>query len=230
MRNKSLVYKPCNPYTLCGINVRFRTVSPTQGQVAHALLTRPPLGIAASFDLNVLCTPPAFILSQDQTLEHFVSSLTLRLDKIFIRALWLSLPFRVFAPRLHDAELSLYRNFRDFRTRFFACTSISCCSIVNDQFLSLHSLSRAQLYYYTTSRDACQGGFESFFDFFSSPSARGGSVLYYITCNLFCQEVFSNFFKVFFIPLRLPPFGNPHMLFVESLPIISHIRLLVKFK
>ena len=49
-------------------------VSPTQGQVAHALLTRPPLGIAAPFDLNVLCTPPAFILSQDQTLVSFLSS------------------------------------------------------------------------------------------------------------------------------------------------------------
>ena len=60
---------------LCGINVRFQTVSPTQGQVAHALLTRPPLGIAAPFDLNVLCTPPAFILSQDQTLEQIVFKL-----------------------------------------------------------------------------------------------------------------------------------------------------------
>ena len=43
-------------------------------QVAHALLTRPPLGLAslgfrlAPFDLHVLGTPPAFILSQDQTL------------------------------------------------------------------------------------------------------------------------------------------------------------------
>ena len=51
------------------ISVRFQTLSPTQGQVAHALLTRPPLSIAAPFDLNVLCTPPAFILSQDQTLD-----------------------------------------------------------------------------------------------------------------------------------------------------------------
>ena len=43
MRNKSLVSKPCNSDTLCGISVRFQTLSPTQGQVAHALLTRPPL-------------------------------------------------------------------------------------------------------------------------------------------------------------------------------------------
>ena len=44
-------------------------------QVTHALLTRPPLSHSsvrklqsASFDLHVLGTPPAFILSQDQTL------------------------------------------------------------------------------------------------------------------------------------------------------------------
>ena len=44
------------------------------GQVAHALLTRPPLTHRSlgfpvrPFDLHVLGTPPAFILSQDQTL------------------------------------------------------------------------------------------------------------------------------------------------------------------
>jgi hypothetical protein len=43
-------------------------------QVTHALLTRPPLNceslgfITVPFDLHVLGTPPAFILSQDQTL------------------------------------------------------------------------------------------------------------------------------------------------------------------
>ena len=49
------------------------------GQVIHALLTRPPLkhkgflpkNSASAFplDLHVLSTPPAFILSQDQTLK-----------------------------------------------------------------------------------------------------------------------------------------------------------------
>jgi hypothetical protein len=33
------------------------------------LLTRLPLGIATSFDLHVLGTPPALVLSQDQTLH-----------------------------------------------------------------------------------------------------------------------------------------------------------------
>ena len=68
----SLVYRGCPRYTLCGISGRFQPLSPSHRQIAHALLTRPPLtrvlAGTGSFDLNVLCTPPAFILSQDQTL------------------------------------------------------------------------------------------------------------------------------------------------------------------
>ena len=76
--DKSLVFRGCPPNTLCGISSRFQLLSPTPRQVAHALLTRPPLSHLsslteisedrASFDLHVLGTPPAFILSQDQTL------------------------------------------------------------------------------------------------------------------------------------------------------------------
>ncbi len=60
---------------LCGISSRFRLLSPCAGQVAHALLTRPPLTyyslgfLISPFDLHVLGTPPAFILSQDRTLD-----------------------------------------------------------------------------------------------------------------------------------------------------------------
>ena len=77
MHNKSLVRRPCDPLTLCGISSRFQLLSPTHRQVIHALLTRPPLTkkpkSLCPFDLNVLSTPPAFILSQDQTLDKFVS-------------------------------------------------------------------------------------------------------------------------------------------------------------
>ena len=76
MCNKSLVYITCETYTLCGISSRFQLLSPTHRQVIHALLTRPPLTkkpkSLCPFDLNVLSTPPAFILSQDQTLDKMV--------------------------------------------------------------------------------------------------------------------------------------------------------------
>ena len=40
-----LISKPCDLDMLCGISVRFQTLSPSVRQVTHALLTRPPLNI-----------------------------------------------------------------------------------------------------------------------------------------------------------------------------------------
>ena len=65
---------PCDAVVLRGISTSFDALFPCVRQVAHALLTRPPLGYLqasspiTSFDLHVLSTPPAFVLSQDQTL------------------------------------------------------------------------------------------------------------------------------------------------------------------
>ena len=63
----------------CGINSPFGELSPTSGQVAHVLRTLAPLNLPriatrqVPFDLHVLSTPPAFVLSQNQTLrEKFV--------------------------------------------------------------------------------------------------------------------------------------------------------------
>ena len=56
----------------CGISTSFPVLFPSRGKVAHALLTRPPLEVEpksnSPLDLHVLSTPPAFVLSQDQTL------------------------------------------------------------------------------------------------------------------------------------------------------------------
>ena len=37
---------PCDPVVLCGISTCFQVLSPCLGQVAHALLTRPPLELS----------------------------------------------------------------------------------------------------------------------------------------------------------------------------------------
>ena len=73
-----LIICGCPLMMLCGISSRFQLLSPSERQVTHALLTRPPLSSLvfppkssvklAPFDLHVLGTPPAFVLSQDQTL------------------------------------------------------------------------------------------------------------------------------------------------------------------
>ena len=70
-------------------------LSPSDRQVTHALLTRPPLSFRIfspkesvtkfSLDLHVLGTPPAFVLSQDQTLDYIViSKLSLLYTRSFV--------------------------------------------------------------------------------------------------------------------------------------------------
>ena len=72
LRIAPLTSSRCRVVVLCGISTCFQVLSPSKGQVAHALLTRSPLStnpkICTPFDLHVLGTPPAFVLSQDQTL------------------------------------------------------------------------------------------------------------------------------------------------------------------
>ena len=71
-----LSFDPCTISTVvsCGISAAFAALSPCERQIAHALLTRPPLRHPQitpqmpPLDLHVLGTPPAFVLSQDQTL------------------------------------------------------------------------------------------------------------------------------------------------------------------
>ena len=58
---------------LSGISSSFPGLSQSRRQITHALLTRAPLEYppkgAFPYDLHVLSTPPAFVLSQDQTLQ-----------------------------------------------------------------------------------------------------------------------------------------------------------------
>jgi hypothetical protein len=49
----------------------FPDAIPNQKVRSHVLLTRPPLIPKDPFDLHVLGLPPAFALSQDQTLRLF---------------------------------------------------------------------------------------------------------------------------------------------------------------
>ena len=66
------------------------------------LLTRLPLDLKEasflllSFDLHVLSTPPAFVLSQDQTLYKMVSTQAFQLELIFYRAICHSFIFAAF--------------------------------------------------------------------------------------------------------------------------------------
>ena len=76
------------PEDVCGISRNFSQLSPCEGQVAYALLTRAPVADRSvatpslPLDLHVLSLSLAFILSQDQTLRclscSFIFSLSFR--------------------------------------------------------------------------------------------------------------------------------------------------------
>src|SRR5687768_11090121 len=66
-----MALRPCNT---SGISSSFLELSRSSGQVTHVLLTRsrlcPRPKPGSSLHLHVLSTPPAFVLSQDQTLRE----------------------------------------------------------------------------------------------------------------------------------------------------------------
>ena len=144
-------------------------------QVTHALLTRPPLSClnpsenfikAASFDLHVLGTPPAFILSQDQTLMFkFVRS----------KSVWLILPFYC-CFRFLFSEISL----RTFCSvwNFQGCITVylsRCCSSYWKYFQKNFSfLSLRQLIEFIISSSDCQELFELFSKFIAQSSWANG--------------------------------------------------------
>ena len=160
-------------------------------QVAHALLTRPPLSyLRASspvtpFDLNVLCTPPAFILSQDQTLELIVLKSLFRVFQS-VRAFFLSFFYFCLSSILFQ---NFTRSF--FRTIFLLslCTSsISCCSIFNDQLRCLSKYTASLLYHIHMSLVKCFFHlFKTFFEFFMPSCLRP---CYIITLLSKCQYLF----------------------------------------
>ena len=73
----------------CCISAPFGTLSTTWGQITYVLLTRAPLYRGRSpfsHDLHVLGLPPAFALSQDQTLkldENFSRLVTFAHDNVW---------------------------------------------------------------------------------------------------------------------------------------------------
>ncbi len=106
---------------LCGISQSFDWLSPTPRQITHALLTRAPLCIATSFDLHVLGTPPAFVLSQNQTLQ-FKFCLIEQSFKFRVRVL----NHCFWCTNLLSVQIQ-FTSYSDFKERFIFSRSRGLC-------------------------------------------------------------------------------------------------------
>ena len=148
-------------------------MSPTERQVPHALLTRSPLSEVPKgftpFDLHVLGTPPAFVLSQDQTLKNlylkpFSESKIPFLNNLLLAFITQEFSLAVFRLRLNNSIncprcFSLSLRYSIYKVQPFA--------------LSL------ELFYLNTFLRTCQALFSCFFRFsevFRRPPGFFGAV------------------------------------------------------
>ena len=152
-----------------GISSRFQLLSPCKGQVTHALLTRPPLSSVffvpknsekrTPFDLHVLGMPPAFVLSQDQTLH-----------KIYLEFLAHSLTCLASFVLSEKLEIVFVRTITIY-------DSVSIIWFVRFQLFNFQRALLAavlrQLLYITTPSGLCQHLFSSFFQKFQLVMAAG---------------------------------------------------------
>ena len=159
---------------LWGISVRFQTLSLMQRQVAHALLTRPPLSyINASRRINLNnsvrleCVMHAASVHPEpgsNSRKNFISDTRRCLTSS--RAIYLSFTFCL--------SSILNKLWRDQYLHLQCFVLLSCCSIFNDRTV----LSCGQLDYYITSLPLCQYLFSNFFKKFFRVST--GTL-----CNIF---------------------------------------------
>ena len=149
---------------------------------------------AAPFDLHVLSTPPAFILSQDQTLNKMVLKRSLdRSNQIIETKIIASKKFNVVPDQ--------------------ACLILTTNpNLVLRVFITLFNLQGARrpakLRYDIMPFSFCQALFSSFFELFqclhpqglltchhrilSNPAALSQALSYIITCSFTCQALFSD--------------------------------------
>ena len=92
MCNKSLALRSCDLNALCGISVRFHTLFHTHRQIAHALLTRPPLTVLL-LSVRLECVKHAASVHPEpgsNSLKNGILNSSSDELKIFFRAIYLS--------------------------------------------------------------------------------------------------------------------------------------------
>ena len=154
-------------------------------QVTHALLTRPPLSHhsirrnhGASFDLHVLSTPPAFILSQDQTLvKSFQSSPEQLTSYSFLTLLFLRFDINV------CSWIISLRNFQEFVFIVIYCLIINVLLLSRDSSFRLSHL------------NSLVNNFFKFFIFLICRLSDSSIRLSYLGCSV------NNFLKLFYLSL-----------------------------
>ena len=160
------------------------------GQVTHALLTRPPLtyislGFNVSpFDLHVLGTPPAFILSQDQTLM-------LKWCLCPASFIWHCLLLIRVASQSFDRSACSW-----ISLKILEFSGLHYCLFVKDQCFFRCCCSQRQLWYLITTAFVCQQLFSIFLNLFPTGKPSFSRWIFILPhCSMLCQQLFTFIFQ-----------------------------------
>ena len=156
---------------LCGISSRFQLLSPSERQVAHALLTRPPLSLPS--------------LHPKIPLQSFVRLACVR-HAASVRpepgSNSLKYPIKT-AFRLSQSISELFRSFDTLTYHFLLLPMFPSASEITEEYLFTQIIS---------------GSFSSLFNFQGSSPSLSRQLRKYTTSFPFCQVLFQTFF-VFFL-------------------------------
>ena len=146
MCSKPLPTVRCRTIGSYGINVRFQTVSRTQGQVAHALLTRPPLIRGRSpFTVRLECVMHAASVNPEPGSNS-------RNHSILTPAKGIKSISSLIALSLLFLELYSLSELSRYSIALTCFILISYCSIFKDHFVTFSR----RLHYYITKKILCQ--------------------------------------------------------------------------
>ena len=225
---------PCDIYMLCGISSRFQLLSPSERQVAHALLTRPPLSLPSlhpkdpigSF-VRLACVRHAASVRPEPGSNSLKYCINTDLSaSTYFRAL--------FAHSILTYHFFFHRflGFRNYCVRVLLTSKKSRVpfpSLFNFQG-SPPSALRRQLCKYTTSFLLCQEVFESFLKFLFLNFPCGFLPLPFPKACLILAPLFS-FVNTSFQPFSpfFLPFANAAGRFCALFLPLHHILYLSRF-
>ena len=184
----------CDIYAICGISVRFQTLSPMPRQVAHALLTRPPLSLLRSIRRLPSINSVRLECVMHAASVHPEPGSNSRKIFYYIRPRSVTIIFELFILASFTL-LSIYNSFDEICTCFLLCTYLL---LFNFQWPFAAFFATALLVYHNTF--ALSIPFWKFFKFFQLfsffSSVLFSRALDYSTTYLpFCQALFFIFYE-----------------------------------
>ena len=183
---------PCDIYMLCGISSRFQLLSPSERQVPHALLTRPPLSsesvvrkLRHQILVRLACVKHAASVHPEPGSNSHVK-------KFFPASfIWHCLLLIRVASQSFDRSACSW-----ISLKILEFSGLHYCLFVKDQCFFRCCCSQRQLWYLITTAFVCQQLFSIFLNLFPTGKPSFSRWIFILPhCPVLCQQLFTFIFQ-----------------------------------